>query len=63
MSGSDVQFSLDPALVFCLGDDGRVICLCTGTHDISVSVIVENGWDLAVASDVLLAGEAALGDG
>ena len=59
----DVQFCLDPTFVFCLGGDRRVICLCAGVHDLSISVVVDDGWDLAVACNVFLARKSALGDG
>ena len=59
----DVQLYLDPGFVFCLGCDRRVVCLCTGVHDVAISIVVDNGWDLAVPCNVLLTGESALGDG
>lgn len=59
----DIQFCFDPAIVFCLGDNRRVVCLCTSTHDVSLPVVIEYGWDLAIPHNVLLARKSALGDG
>lgn len=59
----DIQLCLDPAIVFCLGGDRRVVCLCTSTHDVPSAVIIEDGWDLAIPCNVLLARKSALGDG
>jgi len=51
------QISLDPCFVLGLGLDGDSVCFSAGSHHLAMSVVVYDGGDLCVASDMFLARE------
>jgi len=54
----NVQFCFYPALIFSLGLEGGVFCLCASSHDSPILVVVYHGGNLGIARYMFLSWES-----